>query len=209
MVAHRKESQGTTSLAEFIALPDDGNLHEFVRGEIRVSPPPHSLHGWIESRITIQIGRYLDDRAQALGWSLEQGPTAQARLVGLLGNGEFGIRFTLPDDPNQIRGVDLVFIPAEQYLHVGWNHEGYFPEVPRLVVEVISPSETATDVDEKRQDYLTGGARRVWSIYPLRHTVHIHDATAPTRVLHIDDTLTDDDLLPGFALPLKAIFPTP
>jgi len=101
------------------------------------------------------------------------------------------------------------FIPAEQYLHVGWNHEGYFPEVPRLVVEVISPSETATDVDEKRQDYLTGGARRVWSIYPLRHTVHIHDATAPTRVLHIDDTLTDDDLLPGFALPLRAIFPTP
>ncbi len=27
------------SLDEFMALPDDGNRHEFVRGEVRTMPP--------------------------------------------------------------------------------------------------------------------------------------------------------------------------
>ena len=52
-------------------------------------------------------------------------------------------------------------------------------EVAHLVIEVISASETATDVGEKVQDYLAGGARRVWCVYPLLRTVHIHDADAP------------------------------
>jgi hypothetical protein len=64
-------------------------------------------------------------------------------------------------------------------------------------------------VNEKVQDYLAGGARRVWCLYPDRSTVHVHDVAAPTRVLRRNDTLTDDELLPGFALPLRHVFSAP
>lgn len=200
---------GQMSLAEFMALPDDGNRHELVRGEARVMPPPKGVHGRIESAITEILGRYLDDRARALGWEPEHGLDARDRLVGFVAGGEFGVQFSLPDDPHQIRGADVAFIPADQYARVEWDEQEYFPEVPYLVIEVISPSEAAMDVDEKVQDYLAGGAHRVWCVYPLRRTAHIHDADAATRVVRWDESLTDEELLPGFALPLRYIFSRP
>jgi len=105
--------------------------------------------------------------------------------------------------------ADIVYITAEQYNRLGWGDDSYFLEAPRLVVEIVSVFDRAADLDEKRRDYLAGGAQCVWIVDPLRHEIHVHDATAPTRVLHIDDILTDDDLLPGFALPLRLVFPTP
>jgi len=205
MVAHPSQ----LTLAEFEALPDDGNLHEFVRGEVRVMPPPKGEHGRIEAEVIAAIIRYLEDRAHSLGWLPEQGLIARDRLVGYAAVGEFGMRFALPDDPTQTRGADGIYIPVDQFTRVSWNRRDYFPEVPRLVMEVISQSELATDVNEKVEDYIAGGAQRVWLLYPLRRTVHIRAAEAPTRVLRVNDTLTDDDLLPGFTLPLAAIFPDP
>ena len=154
MVAHHKEK---TSLAEFLALPNDENMHEFVRGAIRVSPIPKGSHGWIESIINGEIYAYLTNRARDLGWLPEQGLAVRSRLVGVVASGEFGIHFTLPDDPDQVRSVDVAYIPAEQYVRSGWDHLGYFPAVPGLVVEVISPSDEKADIEEKRRDYLLGG----------------------------------------------------
>jgi hypothetical protein len=102
------------TVEDFLALPDDGNRHEFVRGEVRSMPPPKGVHGKIEARLIVVLGQYLDERARSLGWAPEQGVEACERLVGFLAGGEFGMRFTLPDDPNQIRGADVAYIPAEQ-----------------------------------------------------------------------------------------------
>ena len=203
MVAEPKRN----TFEEFLALSDDGCLHEFVRGEIRVMPPPKGLHGVLESAILSLIDRYLEAKALQLGWDPEHGLAARWSLVGFVAGGEFGMQFSLPDDPRQIRGADGVYVPADQLARVSWDEEAYFPGVPALVIEVISLSETAADVNEKVQDYLAGGARRVWCVYPSRSTIHVHDAEAPTRVLRHGDTLADEDLLPGFALPLRHVFP--
>src|SRR5205085_1128550 len=194
------------SVAEFMALPNDGNRHELVRGELRVMPPSLSRHARVEAAVMETIGRYLDDRARAMAWDPRQGLGARDRLVGFTAVGEVGLQFTLPDDPHQIRGVDGVYVPPEQLAGVEWDGEGYFPTVPHLVVEVISPFESADDVAEKVHDYLTGGAHRVWCIYLRRRMVHIHDAAAPLRVVRGDESITDE-LLPGFSLPLNLVFP--
>jgi Uma2 family endonuclease len=206
-VAHMVTIAKTTSLEEFLALPDDGNRHEFVRGEVRVMPPPKGAHGRIEVAVLAAIDRYLEEKAVALGWEAEQGPDAHSRLVGFVAGGEFGMQFSLPDDPNQIRGADGAYVTAEQYIQAEWDEESYFPVVPALVIEVISQSERAEDVDEKVQDYLAGGAQRVWCIYPRLRRVHIYDKAAPTQVLRRGDHLTDEELLPGFRFPLSRIFP--
>jgi Uma2 family endonuclease len=201
------------SVAEFMALPDDGNRHELVRGELRVTPsvpPPKSKHGFVETTLLAAIDRYLENKALAAGWQPAQGISARVRAVGFVGGGEFGMQFTLPDDPSQIRGADGVYVPTEQLAAVDWTWESedYFPAVPHLVIEVLSASESAGDMLEKMQDYLAGGAHRVWYVDPRRRAIYIYDAVAPMRVVRGDDMLTDAELLPGFALALNLIFPT-
>ena len=53
------------SVAEFMALPDDGNRHELVRGELRIMPPPGSRHGLVETAVLAALDRSLDNRARA------------------------------------------------------------------------------------------------------------------------------------------------
>jgi Uma2 family endonuclease len=48
-------------VAEFLAIPDDGNRHEYVRGEVRSMPPPESRHGVIEGRVFEEIARYTEN----------------------------------------------------------------------------------------------------------------------------------------------------
>jgi len=103
-------------------------------------------------------------------------------------------------------GADCVYVPAEQWAQVNWDGQGYFPAVPWLVIEVISPSDSAADIAEKVQDYLAGGARSVWCVYPQKRTIHVYSEDAPPRFLLKTATLTDDDILPGFAAPLAWIF---
>ena len=202
MVAQTKR----ISLDEFMALPNDGNRHELVRGEVRTMPPPKGEHGLIESAITEELGRYLRETALAVGWEPGQGRESRNRLVGFVASGEFGLRFSIPDDPTQVRGADVVYVPAKQFASVSWDRSEYFPTVPQLVVEVVSPSESADDVAEKVQDYLAGGAHRVWCVYPRRHVVHIYDIDGPMRFVGAGGNLTDEELLPGFSLPLNLIF---
>lgn len=195
------------SVAEFMDLPDDGNLHELVRGELRVMPPPKGVHGLIENAILEAIGRYLYDTALTLGWEPREGIAARYKFVGFAAGGEFRVRFTVPDDPNQVRGADGAYVPADQFVSISWDRKEYFPAVPHLVIEVISSSERADDVIEKVQDYLTGGARRAWCLYPARRAVYIHDANGPMRVVRGDDAiLTDEELLPGLGIPLNMVF---
>ncbi|HXT35955.1 MAG TPA: Uma2 family endonuclease [Chloroflexota bacterium] len=193
------------TMEEFLALPDDGNRHELVRGEVRIMPPPKGRHGFVEAAISAAIDRYLEERARTLGWEPRQGLGARNALVGRVGSGEVGLEFAVPDDPAMVRGADIVFIPPEQLARVDWDGEGYFPAVPALVIEVISETDRAGAVAEKVQDYLAGGGRHVWCIYPDRRAINIHDAAAPTRVVHGDESATDQSL-PGFSLPLNLVF---
>jgi len=196
----------TMTVAAFDALPGDGNRHELVRGELRVMPAPKGVHGVIEAAIMGEIAHYLRERAAALGWTPADGRAARDALVGCVGVGEVGLRFALPDDAHQTRGADGVYIPPEQLAQVAWPMGEYFPAVPALVVEVVSASDRAAAIAEKVRDYLAGGARRVWVVYPERAVVHVHEANAPTRVAQGHDVLTDEELLPGFTLPLPLIF---
>lgn len=192
---------------DLMATPDDGYLYELVRGEILRMPPPKTRHGLVEAALVRTIGRYLDDRAVTLGWQQSQGYEAQYRLVGRLASGEAGIRFSLPDDPDQTRGLDVGYLSPEQAAR--WEDmsaEEYISEMPALVAEVISPSETAEYVNEKVADYLAGGARLVWLLYPKARTAMVYHAGGASRTIPASGSLDGEDVLPGFAQPLSDIF---
>jgi Uma2 family endonuclease len=76
--------------------------------------------------------------------------------------------------------------------------EGFLTIAPDLAIEVVSPNDSAYEVEEKVQEYLSAGVRLVWVVYPPTRTVHIHRADRSTAVLSSGDELNGEDLLPGF-----------
>jgi len=192
---------------DLMAQPDDGHLYELVRGEIIRMPPPKTNHGYVEAALVEAIGRYLQARALDLGWDESQGLAARSRLVGRQLSGEAGVRFRLPDDPDQTRGLDAGYLSPEQVARLqGVPASEYIREAPVLCVEVISPSETAAYVDQKVADYLAAGARQVWLLYPPRRVVRVFYPDETSRTVAANGTLDSGDVLPGFTIALSGIF---
>jgi Uma2 family endonuclease len=201
VTAHR------TTLDEFLGLPDDGLRHELVRGEIISMPPPKVGHGLMEHDLAAAIDRYLYRRALALGWPEDGGNEAFGRLVGRIAQGDAGVRLHLPDDHVQIRGLDLGYFSPEQVARLSETFvDNYAPEMPVLVAEIISPSESAAYIEEKVQDCITGGAQLVWLVFPRTRTVRVVTPDGIARTLTHDDRLDGGEILPGFSLKLSTLF---
>ena len=82
--------------------------------------------------------------------------------------GEVG--FTLGSDPKPIvRGADLAVLPHQEN-----PSEGFVAEPPLLAVEVISPGNTAEDIERKCSQYLAHGTEEVWVVYPKSQTIHVY-----------------------------------
>jgi Uma2 family endonuclease len=196
------------SFDDLMATPDDEWLYELVRGEILRMPPPQGPHGRIESRLVGLLDRFLRARARDLGWDDADGEDARDLLVGFAISGEAGVRFSLPDDPDQVRGMDCAYLsPDQARRYIAAGGAGYIPEVPALVAEVISPSEKAAYIEQKVADYLTGGARLVWLFFPTSRTVRVYRADSTTAVVTTDDSLSGEDVLEGFTVPVARLFP--
>ena len=73
-------------------------------------------------------------------------------------------------------------------------------------MEVASPSDTAAEMARKVAEYLAAGSQRVWVVYPQTRRVLIHRTDGSVLTYEGDDVITDEELLPGFSLPLSEIF---
>jgi Uma2 family endonuclease len=193
--------------ADLMAQPDDGDLHELVRGEIRSMPPPKGDHGGIELALAEAIGRYLSERAVALGWRPGAGRRARARLVGYAASGEAGIRFGVPDDPDQVRGADLLYLTAEQFARAEEAlPDEYIPFAPALLVEIVSSTDRPQVVQEKVADYLAGGARVVWLLEPRTHSATVYSADGEAQTIPPSGVLDGGEILPGFVVALSDLY---
>jgi Uma2 family endonuclease len=193
--------------ADLMAQRDDDCLHELVRGNILRLPLPKGEHGYVEARLAAAIGHRLYQVAERLGWDESQGIGTRDLLVGRVDSGWAGIRFRLPDDPDQGRGIDVGYLTPDQVAgHRAAGEDEYIPEVPALVAEVISPSESAAYINEKVSDYLAGGALIVWLVFPRTRTVQVHRTDQPIQIVSGSARLEGDRVLPGFSIALDSLF---
>ena len=82
----------------------------------------------------------------------------------------------------------------------------FLPFPPDLAVEVVSPSDRASEVLDKVDLYLQSGTQMVWVVYPESRKVVVHTADSVRRSLTEDDILDGGDVLPDFQLPVKKYF---
>lgn len=171
---------------ELQQLPSGGPRYELVRGELRTMAPSGYEHG----DVTLEIGASLRSYVQA------------NRLGGVVA-GDVGFRLT--SDPDTVRAPDVAFIRQERLREVG-RPTGYWPGVPDLAVEVISPNDLYTEVEEKVAEWLEHGTRMVVVVNPRRRTVAVHRPGQPVRSLTERDVLGGEDVVPGWSIPVADLF---
>jgi Uma2 family endonuclease len=103
-----------------------------------------------------------------------------------------------------VRAADLVFISRERYARR--NPKGFLDVPPELVVEVLSPDDRYGDVMEKLREYLDLGVDLIWIVDPERRYVLAYRTLHDVERFEEGDVLRDEEILPGFALPLAELF---
>ena len=58
----------------------------------------------------------------------------------------------------------------------------------------------------KVSQFFEAGTHTVWAVYPEREEVHVFEANGAIRVLTTDQILDAPELLPGFSVPVSALF---
>jgi Uma2 family endonuclease len=78
--------------------------------------------------------------------------------------------------------------------------------IPELITEVRSKNDTQPEIDQKVKDYMTAGVKVVWVADPATQTVTEYRSGQSPRVYTINDTLTAEDIIPGFQMPVRQVF---
>ncbi|MHB8628047.1 MAG: Uma2 family endonuclease [Aggregatilineales bacterium] len=84
--------------------------------------------------------------------------------------------------------------------------EDYMRVPPDLVVEVISPGNSATEIETKTQEWFAFGAKLVWLVFPEPKRIHIYPNANQSYILRADDKIDGRDILAGFEAPISAFF---
>ncbi len=109
--------------------------------------------------------------------------------------------------PGLVRIPDISFISWDR-LPGRKSPKAPIPDLaPDLAVEVLSKGNTKGEMTRKLREYFEAGTRLVWLIDPRARTVRVHEAPRRSVLLGPEDTLDGGDVLPGFALPLRELFP--
>jgi Uma2 family endonuclease len=113
--------------------------------------------------------------------------------------------YVLSRNPDTVREPDVSFVCAERMKQQ--NLDAFLEGAPDLAVEVLSPGNTVAEMHAKMVDYFAAGCRVVWIVDPARRCLTIHREDENPVLLGQDDTLTEPELLPGFSLAIREMFP--
>lgn len=168
--------------ADLLEQPRDGRKYELVDGEIRVSPAG-ARHGKIALKLGARLLSFVEERG--LGHVLDS--STGFRLPG--GN---------------VRSPDVAVVARGRF-ESEEAPEGFSPVPPDLAVEILSPDERQRAVLDKVGEYLDAGVRLVWVLDPASRTATVYRSLTGVRTLDRDDALEGEDVIPGFACPLRDV----
>ncbi len=172
---------------ELLTLPDDGMRHELRGGELTTVVPPGYRHGRVVAAIAAKLEAHV--AARGLGHVLAGDPG-----------------FQLSSDPDTVRAPDVAFVAQARVDAVGVP-DGFWPGAPDVAIEVLSPGDSYSDLQEKALEWLVAGARLVLVVDPRRRAVTAY--RAPERIVELSagQTLDASEGVPGWSIPVDELFP--
>ena len=171
---------------EFDRIHGDDLGLDLVNGRVEEQGMPHVLHGRICVNLAIYIGGFV--KANKLGHVCSNDTYVRIRR-----------------NPDTVRGADLFFIsyarlPADADLTVLTD------DAPELVFEVRSPTNRWSELERKAEEYLSVGVTAVVVIEADDRTATMFRRDELKQVFDNGDEFTVPDVLPGFSVPVRALF---
>ncbi len=174
------------TVEQYAALSLDGGRSELVAGELKRMSPAGGRHG----RVTMNCGRLLANHMDE-------------HQLGIVYAAETG--FVLARNPATVRAPDVAFVAAARVRQIG-DEAAFVPFAPDLAIEVVSPSDTFLDVEEKAFSWIGAGTRLVLLVDPAHETVHAYRAADDITVLRARDVLVASDVVDGWQVPVANLF---
>ncbi len=160
---------------QFATMPDDGKRYELVDGEPVVTPAPTTRHQVLASNLEFALRQAADLAAGALVMR------------------EVDVKFT----PFRATRPDIVYVSAPRRPRIART---CVDGPPDLVIEVLSPGTSKTDLGRKLAWYAEHGVPEYWVVHSKQQKVQIFRQPGPdgygsSETLGEDDTLTTPLLL--------------
>ena len=157
-----------------------------AQGELLIMPPTGAGTGRRNSRLT----RHLDTWAEADGTGVAYDSSSM---------------FTLPN--GAVRSPDASWVQRARWEALSpEQQEGFAPLCPDFVVELRSPSDRLSELQEKMLKYIDNGTHLGWLIDPSDKRVYLYRAGQSVEVLDDPALLSGDPVLPGFTLPVHELW---
>ena len=109
-------------------------------------------------------------------------------------------------EPGLVRMPDVSFHAWKHFPNRLLPAGAFVEQAPDLAVEILSPTNTAREMDRKRSEYFAGGSRLAWQVYPPTRRVRVYTAIDTFVELGEEDTLDGGPVLPGFTLSIRRWF---
>ena len=157
--------------------------YELVEGELVPMPSGNPMHGEIRGRIEFLIRGYLQ----------------QHRIGRVIAEVDCQLA------THSVRRPDLSIFLGRQSKSFDPNRIPV-PFAPDIAVEVLSPSESAMDVNMKVLAYIAAGTEAVWVVDTATSEIFIR-RQATISLLRGEQSL-ESPLLPGFSVPVSELLAT-
>lgn len=171
---------------DLLALPDDGFRYELIEGELKKMAPAGSQHGRVAHNVAIDLGQHV-----------------KASDLGVVYAAETGFR--LRTNPDTVRAPDAAFVTKSRAQAAG-DVPGYWPGAPDLAIEVLSPNDNFTEVEQKVFEWLDAGSRLVIVFNPHNRTATTYRSRTSIRVHTDAETLDASDVVTGWKFAIARAF---
>jgi Uma2 family endonuclease len=168
---------------EIMRLPDNGYSYEVVDGELVMSPKNNLQHGDLCAEILMRMRAH-----------------AKKHKMGRVFDSNTGYWMI----NRNLRAPDVSFISIGRL--PGRAIKEFMRGAPDLVVEVLSPTNTRSEMDKRLRDFFVSGTKLVWIIDPDERFAEVCRSLTDRKIVGPGGTLEGEELLPGFELPLTELF---
>ncbi|MGK7874749.1 MAG: Uma2 family endonuclease [Xenococcaceae cyanobacterium] len=166
----------------------DLQLERTSEGELIVNPPTGGESGKRNLSISTQLGNWFEAREE-LGEAFDS-----------------STGFRLPNGAD--RSPDASWLSRERWESLTpQQRKGFVPLCPDFVVELRSESDSLPKLQAKMGEYMDNGARLGWLIDPQNRRVEIYRPGREVELLENPSNLSGEDILPGFVLNLRRVWP--
>lgn len=158
---------------------------ELIQGKLVRMPPTGYSHGIIEGDVAAILRNFV--RQHKLGYVL---------------SGEVGI-YT-HRNPDTVRGADVAYVSNKRFAQI--QSQSYLDVAPELIVEILSPGDSWTEIADKLEEYFAIGVQIVWLVNPKHQEVFVYHSPTEAECFTTEDRLSGGTVLPGFEVAVAEVF---